>query len=122
MCSYLVKQLESLASEDMIEVIDSLFREATQGVMIEDSERRVMAINPAMLTFLDKEESEVIGELSNTLAYTIGSENYAIIDDGIREEGLWRGELEIHSHEDVSRLVWVSVGAIFNGHQTRQRT
>ena len=113
MCSYLVKQLESLASEDMIEVIDSLFREATQGVMIEDSERRVMAINPAMLTFLDKEESEVIGELSNTLAYTIGSENYAIIDDGIREEGLWRGELEIHSHEDVSRLVWVSVEAIF---------
>ncbi len=112
MCSYLVKQLESLAPEHMIEVIDSLFREATEGVMIEDAHRCVIAINPAMLTFLDKHENEVIGECSDTLAYTIGSENYAIIDKGIREEGFWRGELEIHSHADVSRLVWVSVDAI----------
>ena len=112
MCSYLVKQLESLASEDMIEVIDSLFREATEGVMIEDAERRVIAINPAMLLFLDKPESEVLGECSDTLAYTIGSENYALIDKGIREDGLWRGELEIHSHADVSRLVWVSADAV----------
>ena len=112
MCSYLVKQLESLAPESMIEVIDSLFREATEGVMIEDAQRRVIAINPAMLTFLDKKEKEVIGECSDTLAYTIGSDNYAIIDKGIHKDGFWRGELEIHSHEDVSRLVWVSVDAI----------
>ena len=112
MCSYLVKQLESLAPENMIEVIDSLFREATEGVMIEDAQRKIIAINPAMLIFLDKTEKEVIGECSDNLAYTIGSDNYAIIDEGIRKDGFWRGELEIHSHADVSRLVWVSVDAI----------
>jgi len=111
-CSYLVQQLESLDSQDMINVIDSLFQEATEGVMVEDAERTLIAINPAMLRFLDKKEQEVLGQCTDTLAYTIGSDNYAIIDNGIRKDGFWRGELEIHSHENVSRLVWVSVDAI----------
>ena len=96
----------------MIEVVDALFREATEGIMIEDYERRVLAVNPAMLRILDKKEDEVIGQISDTLAYTIGQENYDIIDKGIRKEGFWRGELEIHSHEESSRLVWVSVETI----------
>ena len=112
MCSYLVQQLEALDPENMIEVVDALFREATEGIMIEDYERRVLAVNPAMLRILDKKEDEVIGQISDTLAYTIGQENYDIIDEGIRSEGFWRGELEIHSHEESSRLVWVSVETI----------
>lgn len=112
MCSYLVQQLEALDPENMIEVVDALFREATEGIMIEDYERRVLAVNPAMLRILDKKEDEVIGQISDTLAYTIGQENYDIIDKGIRKEGFWRGELEIHSHEESSRLVWVSVETI----------
>ena len=112
MCSYLVQQLEALDPENMIEVVDALFREATEGIMIEDHERRVLAVNPAMLRILDKSEDEVIGQISDTLAYTIGQENYDIIDEGIRSEGFWRGELEIHSHEESSRLVWVSVETI----------
>jgi len=112
LCSYLVQQLEALDPENMIEVVDALFREATEGIMIEDYERRVLAVNPAMLRILDKKEDEVIGQISDTLAYTIGQENYDIIDKGIRKEGFWRGELEIHSHEESSRLVWVSVETI----------
>jgi len=112
LCSYLVQQLEALDPENMIEVVDALFREATEGIMIEDHERRVLAVNPAMLRILDKSEDEVIGQISDTLAYTIGQENYDIIDEGIRSEGFWRGELEIHSHEESSRLVWVSVETI----------
>jgi len=48
MCSYLVKQLESLAQESMIEVIDSLFREATERAVVEDSQRKIIARNPAL--------------------------------------------------------------------------
>ena len=111
-CSDLVKQLESLDTHDMLEVVDSLFAEATEGIMIEDSDRRVIAINPAMLRILGRDEHEVIGQISDTLAYTIGQENYDIIDTGIRSDGFWRGELEIHSDDETSRLVWVSVNTI----------
>ena len=111
-CSYLVQQLESLDTHEMLDIVDSLFREATEGIMIEDHERRVVAINPAMLRILGKKEGEVIGQISDTLAYTIGQDNYDVIDDGIRSDGFWRGELEIHSDKETSRLVWVSVDTI----------
>jgi len=117
MYSYLVKQLESLDPSAMISIVDTLFSDATEGIMIEDADRCVIAINPAMLRILDKHEDEVIGKISDTLAYTIGMENYEIIDAGIKEEGSWSGELEIQSHEDVSRLVWVSVDAIIKDEQ-----
>ncbi len=112
MCSNLVEKLTSMHTEDMISVIDSLFCEATEGIIVEDAQRQIIAVNPAMLRFLDKKEDEVIGSNSGAFAYTIGDENYANIDKGIKEEGSWRGELEIRSHEDISRLVWVSVDAI----------
>ncbi len=108
----MVEKLTSMHTEDMINVIDSLFCEATEGIIVEDAQRQIIAVNPAMLRFLDKKEDEVIGSNSGAFAYTIGDENYANIDKGIKEEGSWRGELEIRSHEDISRLVWVSVDAI----------
>ena len=108
----MVEKLTSMHTEDMINVIDSLFCEATEGIIVEDAQRQIIAVNPTILRFLDKKEDEVIGSNSGAFAYTIGDENYANIDKGIKEEGSWRGELEIRSHEDISRLVWVSVDAI----------
>ncbi len=112
MCSFIVKQLEILDPEEMMEVVDSLFREATEGIMIEDASRCVIAVNPAMLRFLGTKEDDVIGQNSSTLAYTIGDQNYEIIDKGIRNNGSWRGELEIKTKVGTSKLVWVSVDAI----------
>lgn len=110
--SSLIKQLKFLSSEQLLSLFDSLFHEATEGIMIEDAERCVTAINPAMLRFLEKKEEDVIGQNSSSLAYTIGSENYAIIDQGIHKDGYWRGELEIGTKAGSSRLVWASVDAI----------
>lgn len=112
MHSLMIQKLNQLPLVELLDIIDSLFHEATEGIMVEDSARQVIAINQAMLLFLGKKEEEVVGKNSSSLAYTIGEDNYALIDEGIRLEGSWRGELEIKTLEGNSKLVWTSVEAI----------
>ncbi|MEN8146210.1 MAG: EAL domain-containing protein [Campylobacterota bacterium] len=112
MSSFLIKQLMSLPPRQFLDIFDSLFNEATEGIMIEDADRTVIAVNRNMLRFLGMDEEDVIGQNSSTLAYSIGESCYATIDNGIRSEGAWRGELEIMAKEGGNKLAWVSVDAI----------
>ena len=105
----LIQQLSQLSSKKLLDVAATLCQEATEGIMIEDDQRRIIAINPSMLRFLEKEEAEVIGHNSSALAYTIGEANYEMIDRGLQLEGHWRGELEIRTKEGHSKLVWASL-------------
>ena len=105
----LIEQLSQLSSKELLDVAATLCQEATEGIIIEDDQRRIVAINPSMLRFLEKEEAEVIGHNSSALAYTIGEANYEMIDRGLQIEGHWRGELEIRTKEGHSKLVWASL-------------
>lgn len=106
------KQLAALAPDTVLELVASLFNEATEGIMIEDSERRVIAANPAMLRFLGKKEEEIIGRHSSALALAIGDRDYETIDKSIREDGRWSGEIKITTEEGGSKLLSASVDAI----------
>ena len=104
-----MQQLSELSSQKLLDVVATLCHEATEGIMIEDDQRRIVSINPAMLRFLDKEGSSLIGQNSSALAYTIGESNYEMIDRGLELEGHWRGELEIRNKAGTSKLVWASL-------------
>ena len=62
MHSTFVKQLEHFSSEQLVDIFDSLFSEATEGIMIEDPVRNILAINQAMLRFMGKSEDDLVGE------------------------------------------------------------
>ena len=112
MSSFLIKQLESLPPRQYLNIFESLFNEATEGIMIEDADRTVIAVNHNMLRFLGMNEEDVVGQNSSALAYSIGESCYSTIDKGIRSEGSWCGELEIITKEGGSKLASVSVDAI----------
>jgi len=105
----LMQQLSQLSSEKILDAAATLCNEATEGIMIEDDQRRIVSINPAMLRFLDKEGESLIGQNSSALAYTIGESNYEMIDRGLELEGHWRGELEIRNKKGDAKLVWASL-------------
>ena len=112
MHSSFVKQLEHFSSEQLVDIFDSLFSEATEGIMIEDPIRNILAINQAMLRFMGKTENDLVGSNSQALAHLIEQKNYDIIDHGLKEEGSWCGELEINVVGMKSKLVWVSIDVV----------
>ncbi len=113
----LMQQLSQFSVENLLDVVATLCNEATEGIMIEDDQRRIVAINPSMLRFLNKEGESLIGQNSSALAYTIGESNYEMIDRGLELEGHWRGELEIRSEKGASKLVWASLETLKSGDQ-----
>ena len=112
MHSSFVKQLEHFSSEQLVDIFDSLFSEATEGIMIEDPVRNILAINQAMLHFMGKTENDLVGSNSQALAHLIEQKNYDIIGRALKEEGSWCGELEINVTGIKSKLVWVSIDVV----------
>jgi diguanylate cyclase (GGDEF)-like protein/PAS domain S-box-containing protein len=106
------EQLTALPSRQVLTFVDSLFREATEGILIEDSESRIIAVNTALLQFLEKDEEELIGSQTSTLAHLIGEKNYKSIVSSLKKEKFWRGELEIATLQGRNRLVKATADAI----------
>ena len=99
------KQLTVLPSGQVLTFIDALFREATEGIMIEDGSGRIIAVNAALLQFLEKDEKELIGSPMSALAYLIGEKEHKNIVSTLKKENFWRGELEIATKTGRKRLV-----------------
>ena len=99
------KQLTVLPSGQVLTFIDALFREATEGIMIEDGSGRIIAVNAALLQFLEKDEKELIGSPMSALAYLIGEKEHKNIVSTLKKENFWRGELEIATKRGRKRLV-----------------
>ncbi len=109
MPSPFVKQLATFSSSQLINIFDTVFSEASEGIMVEDINRKVLAVNGAMLQFLGKDEDEVIDNSSRDLAHAISEKNYDIIDEKLSHEGYWRGELEIVGANGQGKMVWASI-------------
>ncbi len=91
-----------------------VFEEATEGIMISDSDRRVMRVNPAMIHILGIPEKDLLGKHSDFFSALITADVKTSIDTGMIQQGHWHGEIEIKHSQKESTLAWLTMDAVKN--------
>ncbi|MBA1420992.1 MAG: PAS domain-containing protein [Epsilonproteobacteria bacterium] len=77
-------------------VLQTVFQEATEGIIIEDDQRKVIHVNTAMGRILHTSPDALLGQHSDFLSSMIDEETKANIYAAMETKGCWQGEVEIH--------------------------
>jgi diguanylate cyclase (GGDEF)-like protein/PAS domain S-box-containing protein len=102
------------ASENSARLISTVFEEATEGIMIEDGSRHVISVNPSMLKMIGMHQEDIIGKHSTFFAPLIGEDTAAIIDEKMRRDGFWHGEVSVKREGRDELPVWLTIDAVFD--------
>lgn len=102
------------ASENSARLISTVFEEATEGIMIEDSRRHVISVNPSMLKMIGMHQEDVIGKHSTFFTPLIGEETAAAIDEGMRSDGFWHGEVSVKRKGREELPAWLTIDAVYD--------
>jgi len=100
--------------EDSVSIIETVFEEATEGIIIENSDRNVIHANPAILRILNLEENDLMGKHSDYLSKMLSTEIQEIIHSSMEKDGHWYGEVEVKRFDDKVILVWLTIDTVFN--------
>lgn len=100
--------------ERMFRLSEIVFEEATEGIMISDSDRYVVRVNPAMIHILGIPEKDLLGEHSDFFSTLIVADVKTSIDIGMTQHGHWHGEIEIKHSQKESILAWLTMDAVKN--------
>ncbi len=103
------------ADDSMARLIEKVFEEATEGIIIEDEDRTVIRVNPAMLRIIGMTEEELIGMRSESLSQRIPEEQANAIREGMESRGYWHGEITFTRGDGQERLGWLSMDAVADG-------
>ncbi len=112
---YLHKEQEKLESDARL--INSVFQEATEGIIIEDKYRKVTHANKAIGMILGIPANELIGKHSDYLSSMISKKTQKSIDDAMITQGFWHGEVKISPPNAQKVYCWLTLDTIFNDTQ-----
>lgn len=99
------------------QLIEMVFQEATEGIIIEDKERNVIHANNAIGRMLGLSPSKLIGKNSSYLSQMIPQKIQDIIDQTMRTKGCWQGEVEISPPDSDKIYAWLTIDAIHDGEE-----
>lgn len=100
--------------DDTNQIIKTVFHEATEGIIIEDSDRVVEHVNPAILHILNISENEMLGKHSDFLSEMLMEETKQTIHESMVNEGRWFGEAELQRFDGKKILVWMTIDSILD--------
>jgi diguanylate cyclase (GGDEF)-like protein/PAS domain S-box-containing protein len=103
---------EQKHKDDISKILETVFEEATEGIIIEDAERNIIHVNPAMLRILNVEEEMLLGDHFNFLSQMLTTEVKEKIHDNMEKEGHWFGEVEISIPGNKSILAWLTIDIV----------
>ena len=95
-------------------LMQTVFQEATEGIIIEDAKRYVIQINDAMEKILGIPKAQLIGKRSNYLSDMISLETQESIYTAMLNKGSWQGEVEIHPDNSKTIQGWLTLDAIMD--------
>ena len=99
-------------SEQNARLLETVFAEATEGVMIEDGDRNVVFVNPTMEKLLGLSSEMCIGKHSTYFSAMLPDELIQPIYGAMETEGYWHGEVELKRFDGTSLLAWLSLDAL----------
>ncbi|HIQ27459.1 MAG TPA: GGDEF and EAL domain-containing protein [Sulfurovum sp.] len=95
-------------------LMQTVFQEATEGIIIEDAKRYVIQINDAMEKILGIPKAQLIGKHSNYLSDMISLETQESIYTAMLKKGSWQGEVEVHPDNSKTIQGWLTLDAIMD--------
>lgn len=93
-------------------LVEKVFEDATEGMMIESSDRYVIKVNPALQKILELAEAELLGKHSHFFNRMLPPETVEEIYRGMDTVGFWHGECEVRLLSQKKKLVWLSISAV----------
>jgi len=100
--------------EDTARIIETVFEEAAEGIIIENSNRNIIHVNPAILHILNLEENDLIGKHSDYLSKMLSTEIQENIRSSMEKDGHWYGEVEVKRFDGKVIPVWMTIDAVLN--------
>jgi len=98
--------------DDINKILETVFEEATEGIIIEDANRTVIHVNPAMLRILNMEEDALMGKHSDVLSRILIPNLKDKIHTSMENEGHWSGEVEIKRIDNKTILAWLTIDIV----------
>lgn len=97
---------------------DKILSETLEGVIILDSDKRILKVNKAIKNMFGFKEEDLIQNKIDILNFEFDNINFHNIFDIVQQKGYWRGEARIYNKNDVSLPVWLSATFLqFNGYK-----
>ena len=105
------------SAEDSMRLISKVFEEATEGILIENSERYVISVNTAFLRMFGLTEEETIGQHSTYFSRFLEEKTVEHIYEYMETEGRWQGEILLKRPDAEDLPVWMSIDAVYDSHE-----
>ena len=103
---------EQKQQENHFRLSEIVFEEATEGILIENSDRIVIRVNPAMVRILGIPENELLGKHSSYFDTMLSSGSKKSIFQAMTTVGHWHGEIEIRHKEKSVNLGWLTIDTV----------
>ena len=95
-------------------LVEKVFEDATEGIVIENADRFVIKVNPAMQEILETDEAEILGKHSEFFSTMLTPETVREIYHGMETSGFWHGECELRLLSRKKKLVWLSISSVLD--------
>lgn len=96
------------------QLIETVFQEASGGIIIEDKERNIIHANNAIGRMLGLSPSQLIGKGSEYLSTMFPQETKDTIDKAMMTKGHWQGEVEISPPKSKKIYSWLSIKTLLD--------
>jgi len=100
--------------ESTTRLIETVFQEATEGIIIQDENRHIIHANDAVARILGTSTYELIGKHSDYISSMIPQKTKESIFKAMTTKGVWQGEVEITTPYSTTVYCWVTLDAIIN--------
>jgi len=100
--------------ESNARLIQTVFQEATEGIIIEDKDRKVIHVNDAAARILNTTSDALLGKHSDYLSSMIPQHIKNEIYEAMTTKGVWQGEVEISPTDSPKIYSWLTLDAIMN--------
>lgn len=105
----------SKEAEDQLRLAATVFENASEAILIFDTEFRFLAVNDCFTRTAGYSEEDVLGRSMKEVS---GSEDstaiYSQIANTVRREGFWQGELTERRQNGETYPVWIQLSAVYD--------
>lgn len=109
----LIDLTEQRAAESRLSLAASVVEHTSEGVMITDADRRIIAVNPAFSSITGYSASDVLGSPPRVLReQPDDSEHYRRIREQLARVGHWQGEIWNRRKNGQRYLEWLSINEV----------
>lgn len=101
--------------EANLRLADAVFNSSREGILISDTSKIIISVNPALVSLFGYSEAELVGNTPSILRSGLHSEEfYHQMWQQLTEQNHWQGEV-YNKHKDGTVLpVQLSISAVFN--------